>query len=431
VQTLTAAINVLDQGSEPPLPSGIRVLNLPTNDLVFDPKSARIYASVPSIGSTYGNCVVGIDPLSGNIDRKGQMGSEPDRLAVSDDGQFLYAGLDGSDAVQRLDLGTLQTETPFFLGTDSSLQPYGVGQLAALPGEPHSVAVSRVTGNYSPSFAGIAVFDDDIERPKVESSFTDGWVIAAGATASRLYGFNNGTTEPQFVRMALDSSGVTVLDSTANLIADSWLDSKYDAGLVYTSSGQVVDPERLVDLGVFPGIGDNNLVLPSWADGQVYFLSAGILAPCTLQTYDRKTFVQIGSLAIPGVHGMPSSLVRWGAGRLAFRTTAGQVFLIGTTPVPPLPALEALAVGSTALAAGQQEQGTVVLSGAAPAGGLNVYLSSSNPRVASVASGVRVPAGSASARFPVTAGRVRGNTVVTITGTLASANKTVALVVTP
>src|SRR5262245_29634822 len=77
-----------------------RQLSLPTNDIVFDPVSQRIYASVPSRAGSNGNSITVVNPELGTIGPSVFIGSEPGKLAVSGDGQFLYVALAGSAAIR-------------------------------------------------------------------------------------------------------------------------------------------------------------------------------------------------------------------------------------------------------------------------------------------------------------------------------------------
>lgn len=57
-------------------------VNLRTNDIVYDPASDTIYASVPSsVGLPRGNSITPIDPHSGAIGTSVFIGSEPNLLA--------------------------------------------------------------------------------------------------------------------------------------------------------------------------------------------------------------------------------------------------------------------------------------------------------------------------------------------------------------
>src|SRR5437870_894398 len=95
----------------------IRSIALPANDLVWDPRTQRIYASVPATaGPGLGNTITAIDPYTLITGPSVFVGSEPNRLALSGDGHFLYVGLDGSAAVRRFNLQTQAAEIQFSLG---------------------------------------------------------------------------------------------------------------------------------------------------------------------------------------------------------------------------------------------------------------------------------------------------------------------------
>ncbi len=80
-----------------------------------------------------------------------------------------------------------------------------------------------------------------------------------------------------------------------------------------------------------------------------------------------------------------------------------------------------LSLNPTSVAGGQSSQGTVTISGPAPAGGFSVGLSSSNTSVASVPSSVTVPEGSVSRTFTINTSSVGATTNATITASAGSA----------
>src|SRR5436305_7315579 len=80
----------------------VRQLRLPTKDLVYNPAARQLYASVPGGAGAGGNSVAVIDPAAGTLVRSVFVGSEPGKLALSDDGRYLYVALDGAAAVQRM-----------------------------------------------------------------------------------------------------------------------------------------------------------------------------------------------------------------------------------------------------------------------------------------------------------------------------------------
>jgi len=99
------------------------------------------------------------------------------------------------------------------------------------------------------------------------------------------------------------------------------------------------------------------------------------------------------------------------------------------TVLPPV--LNSFAVSPTNVLGGVVSQGTVTLSGPAPAGGVSVSLSSDTPSVASVPGSVLVPAGSASAAFTITTYPVSGSTPVIITAVYGDATLTATLTIGP
>jgi IPT/TIG domain/PQQ-like domain len=84
------------------------------------------------------------------------------------------------------------------------------------------------------------------------------------------------------------------------------------------------------------------------------------------------------------------------------------------SPPPASPSLTSLSLSPTTVRSGSSSQGTVTLSGAAPAGGVVISLASSNTSVATVPASVTVPAGASSATFTVQTRKVRTSTSVTI-----------------
>ena len=101
-----------------------------------------------------------------------------------------------------------------------------------------------------------------------------------------------------------------------------------------------------------------------------------------------------------------------------------------TPAAPPPPTLASLGLNPTSVTGGNSSTGTVTLSGAAPAGGAQVVLSSSNTAAATVPSSVTVPAGATSATFTVSTSVVTASTAVTISAAYG-ATRTASLAVTP
>ena len=79
-------------------------LALPTTDLVWDKFSGRIFASVPNANWLLGNSIAVLDPATGNFDPRVPTATEPAKVAVADNGQYLYAGINSDNSIQRVNL---------------------------------------------------------------------------------------------------------------------------------------------------------------------------------------------------------------------------------------------------------------------------------------------------------------------------------------
>src|SRR6185503_6402623 len=128
-------------------------VRLETADIVYDRVGDRIYASIPASALTGGNRVVRIDPATGAIEAGVDVLSSPGKLAISDDGQFLYVAVSNGTAVQQITLASMSAAAPFAIGSGLS-----VADMAVLPGNNAVIAVSRKQSG-SPNHAGVAIFD--------------------------------------------------------------------------------------------------------------------------------------------------------------------------------------------------------------------------------------------------------------------------------
>lgn len=304
------------------------------NDLIYNPHDGLLYASVPgSYGTLYGNSIVPIDPTSGALGTPVFIGSEPNRMAISDDGQYLYVGLDGGHAIRRFNLLSQSAELQFIPSTGGICGEETAGDLKVLPGSPHAVAVARYNTECGPSSDGVTIYDDGVARP---NSFTSAGVDALtfGNDASVLYGADVFDSSDAFSTMAVSANGLAMIS-----VVDGFYLGKpivFDNGLVYGSSGVALDPGSGTQVGQYTDASAPNgfeVVKPDSASGRVFFIGSGNSSTsATLYAFDQVKFVELGNAAIPGLVSIPNQygvaihrLERWGGAGLAF-TTGNQVY---------------------------------------------------------------------------------------------------------
>ena len=307
----------------------IRRIPLTTNDLVYSSTTGKIYASIPSSAGSSGNSIATIDPTTGTVTGSTFIGSEPNKLALSDDGHSLYAVLDGSFTIRRFDTLTNTPGLQFSLGRDPVLGRYVVRDFAVAPGNPSALAIAQGIFNVGAP-QGVAIFDNGVRRPNVANNAD---VLAFSASASKLYGTGPGSG---LQTMTVDASGVTV-SSTSSLATSTTI--KFANGLIFTSTGQVINPDSNSLLGTFADANTRSFVADP-AVGRAYYLTQapGFGSP-GIKVFDINTFALLGSITVQGFRGDPTPLVRWGANGLAFRTET-ELFIIQTSLIPsaePIP----------------------------------------------------------------------------------------------
>ena len=119
----------------------MHTLNIPANDLVWDPYAQSIYASLPSSYGPNGNSIAVINPKNGSVTGYYFAGSEPTQMALSGDGKYLYVGLNGNGSVQRLILPGFTLDINVSLGNNEFGGVNTAGDLAVSPGDPHTLCL--------------------------------------------------------------------------------------------------------------------------------------------------------------------------------------------------------------------------------------------------------------------------------------------------
>ena len=310
-------------------------VGIPNNDGLYNPVDGLVYVSVPSsAGPPLGNSIISVDPATGSVGQPLLVGSEPNHLALSSDGTTLFVGLDGAGSVVKVDLRSRTVGASGYLGSKGGIYdaPGTAIALAALPGSATSVAVS----GYNDSINGgaIDIFDNGVARKNSSAVGYPGSVEALAADPSQavLYGVNGGT----YGTYTYDQNGVKAGISTALTSSASQL--QIENGRAYLNSGQVLDAGTGSLLGTFYFSANTAATGPLVADagsGKVFVLSGRLPYPNTtpnnIQAFRESDFTSITGGSMPVnvaaqssfVYPSTSSLWRWGANGLAFRTTNG------------------------------------------------------------------------------------------------------------
>jgi uncharacterized protein (TIGR03437 family) len=336
----------------------ITALNIPVNSLAWDPVSQRIYLSIPSAAGTTGNAIQVLDPATGLLGANVFAGSEPDLLSVSANSKYLYVGLDGASAVQRMTLPGLGLDIKIPLGGPAEDAPYFAGDVQASPAADGTVMVVRNSHNDFGAVGGVAIFDDSTARPITLCGFGgpsfDPGCVGGGAgefdvtqwnsDGSMVFAGNNETSGYDLYTVTVAASGFgKVIDYPGLAVDFRGTTIHFDrfTKLVYSDYGWVIDPIAGAKVGVF-NTTPLEIMVPDGALGTAFFLAPGLFGDqYVLTSYDMQTLAPITTAILTGIVGTPNHLIRWGSSGLAFTTAntsgtgGGTAYILSGTFVAP------------------------------------------------------------------------------------------------
>jgi trimeric autotransporter adhesin len=294
--------------------STILTLDLPANDIVWDPYAELLYASLPSSYGPNGNSIAVIRPTDGKILGYYFAGSEPNQLALSSDSQYLYVGLNGNGSVQRLILPNFTPDIDVSLGTgDDGINL--AGSLQVSPSDDHTWAVDEVSGccyDY-----GIYFFSDSTKLPNsiTYPDFEQILFVSSGT----LYAYS---TYAGVAQVAVTADGGTLGTEWSGLVEGSeiW----YANGLIYGNGGQVLDPASGLLLGTYDVTptaccGNYDQLLPSPTYNRVFAVgTTPFSSSLGVTAYDLDEFTPLAtaSLSQLNANSIPNAIL-WGADGIA------------------------------------------------------------------------------------------------------------------
>lgn len=340
-------------GTSAPLPLSIySVITLGANHIVYDPYSRKIMTSVGTGTATVtGNSIVTITPETQAVSSGVVIGSQPNALSLTSDGQILYSILTGSNSVARFNMLTQQ---PDFSVSFPSSVPFSssiVSAIAAQPGSDTAVAI------YPGTTAGFGIYDFNsttqtaTQRGGPNAPYNISSNCFHFLDPADLLDFDNETIG----RYIVSPTGITIPPSTTATTdaLNHFGCFQLSSSLAFANAGGVADASVLpaVQVGTYPRLAAFSyaqIVAPDTSLNRVFFMADtntnqynyyadGIVA------YNQSTFLpsSIIPLNIPTTEGntnySPVDLIRWGQDGLAALTSGGHIYLLrGPVVVPQL-----------------------------------------------------------------------------------------------
>lgn len=308
--------------------------------LIYEPVSKLLYAAVPDGAPANADTIIPIDPTTGTTLTPIAVGKDPNTLAVSADGKYLFVALAGDHAIQRINLSTRSIEKTYSLPSDPSFGLLRAQHMEVVPGTSTSIVVS-LNRQASPPEDGAAMFNDAGLVNYISNDYSNNYLgidsFTFTSSGTTIYGLPFpfiGNTQ-FFATVNVSPSGLSVpteaytpgpLQTTGSLVAS-------DGTLLYTNLGGVWDPstQKLVATLSPPGGASEfyaSSVIPDSSTSRIYYFDNSV-------TYD-----QAGTIAVEAFNGSDHSfindlafsafyspqvtdLARWGTNGFAFRDFDG------------------------------------------------------------------------------------------------------------
>jgi hypothetical protein len=304
----------------------VNTMNLTVNDLVYDSVTNKIYASIPSANGANGNSIGVINPVTRVLENTIFIGSEPTVLAISDNGQYVYAGFTGTSTIRRFDVATQTAGLQFSLGSDPFFGAFYAQDIEVMPGNPTTIAVSRRRPNVSPTHGGVAIYDNNVMRPTTTPDHTGSNQFEFTDTNS-LVGYNTESTEYGLRRLSINSSGVSNVSVSAGVLTGFNLDFIYKNNMLFATNGTVVDMTSAPFVsGQFSNV-SGPVVFDNYYN-RVCFASYDWSGNITFKRFNPNTFLLFDSLPITQAFGDVKKIITCGNGCYAFNTSDNKVIII-------------------------------------------------------------------------------------------------------
>ena len=326
-------------------PATITVLNLPANDLVWDPFTQLIYASLPSSYGVNGNSIAVINPATKSVTGYHFAGSEPDRLALDANSKFLYVGLDGNGSIQRLNLPAFTPDINIDLGTQQFNSGVNTaGGIAVSPTNAHTIAVALGQPGGCCQNGPLQFFTDSTKLANSINSVPVNEVIFTSGTNLFAYAQN------VLSKVNVSATGGTLGTQWNNLVTGSSVE--FAGGLVFGAGGEEFNPATGLLLGSFD-VGNtccNNMqVLPNSAINRAFALGqTPFFNGFGITSYNLAQFTPLAAVNLSGILPNPgsnnnriSNFIQWGPNGLAF--------ILGANPCCGAPTTQVILLQSPTL----------------------------------------------------------------------------------
>lgn len=276
-------------------------VDLLASDLAYDATRNLVYASTA-------NNVVPISAIDGSVGTTIVVGNTPQSVAVSENGQYLFAG--GQDGtVKRVVLATGQVDLT--IPAQGESVPV---KIIALPAQPASIVVTRANGNAD---AGTTIYDGAVARANTAML---GLSVTIRPDGARIYGYERlqATGNNDYNIANLDATGITIDSTKPDILSGFGNRIQWAGGSIVADDGTVLIPDFGIVIGKFQFTTIDHVAAPVPVTPFVHFIAWD--PGYRLQTFDTGTGARTNDIDLGQLSGGIDQAIFAGTGRVAFRT---------------------------------------------------------------------------------------------------------------
>jgi hypothetical protein len=268
--SLTFAVNSAPGGSET---SQVTAVGLDGLSMTYDSHSALLYIGTADYDSIHPNSIVALDPATGSISNVQVVGSNPDLLSVSANGQFLYMGFASTTNMTQLEIPSLGAPLTWALNNPLTSAVYWAGDLRAAPQNPHTVAVTLLDLTTQPTLTGgVVIYEDEVLQP----NYVPGWGLSQVVFSTLAWGSSDpiltgASVSSPLSELQVTATGVSLVSTGTAIFNNGFgqIHSDFGNGLIYSDSGNVANPLTQAVVGNYKASG---LVAPDSTLNRVFIL---------------------------------------------------------------------------------------------------------------------------------------------------------------
>lgn len=281
--------------------------------IVGDPVRNVVYASIPAGAEADANSILKLDATTGAVLDAIAIEGDPGRMAVSENGQFLYAALRAAPHIVRIRLADFEVDATLATPRSPEFSDERALDLVVPTGDPLRL-VATLRSPTAPDGARMVLYQDVTALP---TQVIGDWKLARGSDETRVYGYASLSIRG----FTIDSVGVRAVIGTPQFGFDFTGRLESSGGLLFVTAGGIFRESTLQQVGTIPASGP---VCPDAALGRVHFR-----VDSEIRTYHATSRTFLGSAAIPGIEGL-TTLVRVGTNGLALGGGARIVLVRGS-----------------------------------------------------------------------------------------------------